>query len=175
MARTHKRQQQSPTLSLPNSRTNLPIPPIRLRVMPLPRLPPPRRRLIELVPLPQPPRLLPRGSQPARLAVLVDRLHDPVDACVAADGLVLRVHEDDLEVLVRRVLVDPVGVEDAEVGAAAADALFGGGFEGALVFELVDALVCGLAYWGGVGETKGLVVFLGWLERGGEQGGRGRQ
>ena len=72
-------------------------------------------------------------------------LDDPIDAGVAADGFVLRIHEDDFEVLVRRVLVDPVGVEDAEVGAAAADTLFGGGFEGALVFQLVDSLVGRLA------------------------------
>ena len=72
-------------------------------------------------------------------------LCDPVDARVTADSLVLRVDEDDLEVLVGRVLVDPVRVEDAEVSAAAADALFGGGFERALVFELVHTLVGGLA------------------------------
>ena len=35
-------------------------------------------------------------------------LCDPVDARVTADGLVLGVDEDDLEVLVGRVLVDPV-------------------------------------------------------------------
>jgi len=75
----------------------------------------------------------------------VDGLCDPVDTRVAADGLVLGVDKDDLEVLVGRVLVDPVRVEDAEVGAAAADALFGGGFERALVFELVHSLVGGLA------------------------------
>lgn len=54
---------------------------------------------------------------------------DPVDPGVTANGLVLRVNEDDLVVLVRAVLVDPVRVEDAEVGAAATDALFGGGAE----------------------------------------------
>ena len=42
-------------------------------------------------------------------------------------------------------MVDPVGVEDAEVGAAEADTLFGRGFEGALVLELVDTLVGGFA------------------------------
>ena len=72
-------------------------------------------------------------------------LCDPVDARVTADGLVLGVDEDDLEVLVGRVLVDPVRVENAEVGAPAADALFGGGFERALVLELVHTLVGGLA------------------------------
>ena len=37
-------------------------------------------------------------------------LHDPVDARIAANGLVLRVDKDDLEILVGRVLVDPIGV-----------------------------------------------------------------
>jgi hypothetical protein len=55
------------------------------------------------------------------------------------------VDQDDLEVLVGGVLVDPVRVEDAQVGAAAADTLLSGGLEGALVLELVDTLVGGLA------------------------------
>jgi hypothetical protein len=58
---------------------------------------------------------------------------------------VLWVDEDDLVVLVGGVLVDPVAVQDAQVGAAAADTLLGGGLEGALVLELVDTLVGGLA------------------------------
>jgi len=91
-------------------------------------------------------RLLASGGEAAHLAVLVHGLDDPVDAGVLADGLVLGVDEDDLEVLVGRVLVDPVGVEDAEVGAAAADALFGDGAERALELELVDTLVDGLAW-----------------------------
>ena len=89
--------------------------------------------------------LLARGSQPTHLAMLVDWVDDPVDACVAADGLVLRVDEDDLVVLVGAVLVDPVAVEDAEVGAAATNTLLGGGLEGALVLELVHTLVHRLA------------------------------
>ncbi len=55
----------------------------------------------------------------------MNRLDDPVDARVIADGLVLGIDEDDLEVLVGRVLIDPVRVQDAEVGAAAPDALLG--------------------------------------------------
>ena len=89
--------------------------------------------------------LLAGGGEATSLAVLVDGVDDPVDAGVAADGGVLRVDEDDLVVLVGGVLVDPVGVEDAEVGAAATDTLLGGGLEGALVLELVDTLVGGLA------------------------------
>ena len=53
----------------------------------------------------------------------------------------LRVDEDDLVVLVGAVLVDPVAVEHAQVGAAAADTLLSGGLEGTLVLELVDTLV----------------------------------
>jgi hypothetical protein len=77
--------------------------------------------------------------------VLVDGVDDPVDAGIATDGLVLGVNKDDLVVLVGRVLVDPVGVENAQVGAAAADTLLSGALEGALVLELVDTLVGGLA------------------------------
>ena len=77
--------------------------------------------------------------------MLVDGLDDPVDARVAADGLVLGVDADDLVVLVGGVLVDPVGVQDAQVGATATDTLLSGGLEGALVLELVDTLVGGLA------------------------------
>ena len=36
---------------------------------------------------------------------------DPVDARIAANGLVLRVDEDDLEVFVGRVLVNPVRIQ----------------------------------------------------------------
>jgi len=90
-------------------------------------------------------RLLAGGGETTSLAVLVDGGDDPVDAGVAADGGVAGVDEDDLVVLVGRVLVDPVGVEDAEVAAAATDTLLSGGLEGALVLELVDTLVGGLA------------------------------
>ena len=89
--------------------------------------------------------LLAGGGETAGLAVLVDGVDDPVDARIDADGLVLGVDQDDLEVLVGRVVVDPVGVEDAQVGATATDTLLSGGLEGALVLQLVDTLVGGLA------------------------------
>lgn len=77
---------------------------------------------------------------------LVHWLDDPVDARITADSLVLRIDEDNLVVLVGGILVDPVGVEDTEIGTASANALFSGGLEGALVFELVDTVVGGLAW-----------------------------
>ena len=114
-------------------------------VVPLPGLPPAGTGVVELVSTAETTALLAGGGETTRLAVLVDGLDDPVDARVAADGLVLGVDADDLVVLVGGVLVDPVGVEDAEVGAAAADTLLSGGLEGTLVLELVDTLVGGLA------------------------------
>jgi hypothetical protein len=114
-------------------------------VVPLPGLPPARSGVVELVSTAKTTALLAGGGKTTSLAVLVDGLDDPVDARVAANGLVLGVDADDLVVLVGRVLVDPVRVEDAEVGAAAADTLLSSGLERALVLQLVDTLVGRLA------------------------------
>lgn len=89
--------------------------------------------------------LLASGSETTRLAVLVHWVDDPVDAGIAADGLVLWVHEDDLVVLVGAVLVDPVAVEHAQVGSTAADTLLSSRLQRALVLQLVDSLVGRLA------------------------------
>ena len=115
-------------------------------VVPLPGLPATSGGVVVLVTTAETTALLAGGGKTTRLAVLVDGVRDPVDAGIAADGLVLRVDKDDLVVLVGRVLVDPVGVENAEVGAAATDTLLSGGLEGALVLKLVDTLVGGLSY-----------------------------
>jgi hypothetical protein len=88
--------------------------------------------------------LLTDGGKTTSLTVLVDGVDDPVDSGVTADGLVGGVDEDDFEELVGGVLVDPVRVQDAQVGAFAADTFLGGGTEGALVFELVHTLSGGL-------------------------------
>lgn len=76
---------------------------------------------------------------------LVHGVDDPVDSGVSADGLVRRVNEDDFKVFVCRVLVDPVRVEDSQVGASSTNSFFGRGAEGSLVLQLVDTLVGGLA------------------------------
>ena len=75
----------------------------------------------------------------------MNRFDDPVDPRVTANDCVLRVDEDDLEVFVGRILVNPVRVEDSEICATAADTFFGCGFERSLVLELVDTLVGGFA------------------------------
>jgi hypothetical protein len=114
-------------------------------VVPLPGLPPSGSGVVVLVSTTETTALLAGGGETAALAVLVDGLDDPVDARIAANSLVLGVDEDDFVVLVRRVLVDPVGVENAEIGAALADTLLSGGLERTLVLELVDTLVGGLS------------------------------
>jgi len=97
------------------------------------------------VTLAQATRFLACRSEATRFTVLVNRVDDPVDPSITTDGLVLGVNENDFEVLVGRVLVDPVRVEDAEICAATTDSFFGGGAEGSLVLELVHTLVGGFA------------------------------
>ena len=91
------------------------------------------------------PTLLASGGKTTHLTVLVYRVDDPVDTCVTANGFVLGVDKDHFEVFVGTVLVDPVAVEDAQIGAASADALFRGRLERTLVFQLVNTLVGRLA------------------------------
>ena len=73
------------------------------------------------------------------------RVDYPVDPWVATNCFVLRVNEDDFEVFVGGILIDPVGVKDSKIGAATTNAFFGSGFQRALIFELIDTLVGRLA------------------------------
>lgn len=59
----------------------------------------------------------------------MDGLDDPIDARIAANGLVLRVDKDDLKIFVGRILVDPVGIQHPQIGTAAPHTFLGGGFE----------------------------------------------
>ena len=76
--------------------------------------------------------------------MLVGGVDDPVDAGVAADGLVLGVHQDDLVILVRRVLVHPVRVQHAKASQLATGTLFCLCLQVAHPLELVDPLILGL-------------------------------
>lgn len=76
---------------------------------------------------------------------LVDGLNNPVDAGIATNGLVLGVDEDNLEVFVGRVLVDPVRIQDSEIGAATSYTLLCRRFERALVLQLINTLIGGFA------------------------------
>jgi len=114
--------------------------------VPLPCLPAASSGVVEFVSAANTSVLLASSGQTTQLTVLVNGVADPVNAGIAADGLVLGVDENDLEVFVCGVLVDPVRIEDSQVGAAATDTLLGDGAERALELELVHTLVGGLAY-----------------------------
>lgn len=53
-------------------------------------------------------RFLAGGGEASGFSVLVHGVDNPVDSGVSSDSLVRGVNKDDLEVLVCRVLVDPV-------------------------------------------------------------------
>lgn len=76
----------------------------------------------------------------------MNRLHDPIDTSIATDGFVLRIDEDHLEVFVGGVLIDPVRIEDTQIGSTTAHSLLGCRFQGSLVLKLVHTLVRWLAY-----------------------------
>jgi hypothetical protein len=80
-------------------------------------------------------------GESSHFAVLVNRVDDPLDAWVVADLRVAGVDADDFVVFHGGVLVDPVRVENAEVGVLASDLLFGNVLEVALEFQVVDTLV----------------------------------
>lgn len=55
--------------------------------------------------------------------MLVHRLGDPLGVWVVADGRMVGIDEDDLVELVRRVLANPVRVENTKRSAAATNTL----------------------------------------------------
>ena len=85
----------------------------------------------------------------AHFAVFVDGVADPVDARVVANLGVRGIHQDDFIVLLGGVLVDPVGVEDAQIGVPTANLLLSNALQVALELELVDTLMPGVVVGGG--------------------------
>merc|ERR1719198_934917 len=67
------------------------------------------------------------GGQAAQVTTVVLLGDDPVDAGIILDGSMGRVHNDDFEEFVGSILAHPVGVEDAHVGASAANLLLSDG------------------------------------------------
>jgi hypothetical protein len=112
----------------------------------LPSLSAPSSCLVVTVTLAQSTRFLSSSSQSTRFTVLVNRVDDPVDTSITANGLVLRVYQDNFVVFVGRVLVDPVRVQDSQVGATTAYTLLRSRLERSLVLELVDSLVGGFSW-----------------------------
>lgn len=93
--------------------------------------------------------LLTSSSETSSFSVLVDWVDNPVDSWVSSDGVVGWVHQDNLEVLVGGVLVNPVRVQHSQVGGSSANSLLSGDSQGLLVLELSNTLVG----WLTVGST----------------------
>merc|ERR1719263_1798075 len=123
-------------------RTGLPVPPEPDGVVLLENGPLGWPSLVSQVTLgAESPVLLACRGEATELSVLVGGVADPVHARVVPDGRVGGVDEDDLKVLVGRVLVHPVRVENAETAALSSDLLLGSGLGVPLGLQLGDTLV----------------------------------
>jgi hypothetical protein len=100
--------------------------------------------IVKLVTLVNTSGLLASGSETTGFTVLVNRVGNPVVSGIVSDGSMAGVDENDLEVLIGSVLVDPVTVQHTQVAGTSTDALLGCRTQRALVLELVDTLVSGL-------------------------------
>lgn len=78
------------------------------------------------------------GCQASQFSVLVLGPGDPVDPGVVPDGVVGRVDQDDLVVLVDTVLGNPVRVEDSQTTKGGSDSLLGLGSKVSGGLQLVD-------------------------------------
>ena len=76
--------------------------------------------------------------------MLVYRVDNPVDTGVVSDGGVVGINQDNLVILVSRILVDPVTVEYPQVGTCSAGTLLCYTAQVAHKFKLGDTLVLGL-------------------------------
>ncbi len=84
--------------------------------------------------------LLSDSSQSTCFSSLVHSGTDPVDAWVSRDCFVVWVHENNFKVLVRRILVDPIRVQHAQIETSTGNSFFSSRTQRTLVFELIDSL-----------------------------------
>ena len=83
-------------------------------------------------------------SQASSFTVLVNRVDNPVNAGIVSDGNVGRIDKNNLEVLVGRVLVNPVRVQYTHVHGVSARALLSNTAQVTSILQLVNTLVLGL-------------------------------
>ena len=72
---------------------------------------------------------------------LVNRVNDPIDPGITTNGFVLRVNQDDFEVFVCGILIDPIGIEHTQIRTTSSNTLLGSGLQGPLVLELIHSLI----------------------------------
>jgi hypothetical protein len=87
--------------------------------------------------------LLSFGGETSEFSVLVHRVADPVDPWIISDGIVCRVYKDNLVVLVGRVLIEPVGVNNPKASQFATSTFLSNRSLTTLEFELCHSLVGG--------------------------------
>lgn len=88
--------------------SRLSVSPERQGVVSLPGLSATSGGMVVSVSLSKTTRFLAGAGEASGFSVLVNRVNDPVDSRISSDSLVGGINEDDLEVLVCRILVDPV-------------------------------------------------------------------
>jgi len=93
----------------------------------------PTDRLAVSVSLAEASRLAIGRREAAHLAVLVHRVDEPLRVWIATDRLVIGIGTDHLKELVRRVLTDPVRVENTQRSALTTNSLLGNSLERPLV------------------------------------------
>jgi hypothetical protein len=76
--------------------------------------------------------------------VLVYGVTDPVDTRIISNLGMCGINKDDLIVLHGSILVDPVRVQNTEVGELTSNLLFSNGLKVSLELEVVDTLMLGL-------------------------------
>jgi hypothetical protein len=81
----------------------------------------------------------------------MDGITDPVDARVVADDFVHRIHADNLEVLIRSILVDPIAVEYTQSSASTTHTLLRNALQVPSELELIDTLVLRLSIHNALG------------------------
>lgn len=107
----------------------------------LPDLSSTRLGVVESVALVDTSGFLTSGSQTSSFTVLVDWVTDPVVTSISSDSLVRWINKNDFEILVSRVLVNPVRVQDSQVGGTTTNSLLSSSSQSSLVFQLVNTLV----------------------------------
>ena len=83
-------------------------------------------------------------GQSTHLTVLVNRVYDPVDAWIVANLWMGRIDQNDFVIFHGCILVDPVGVQDTQVGITTSNLFFRNTLQVALKLQVVDTLMLGL-------------------------------
>jgi hypothetical protein len=80
------------------------------------------------------------GSKPAKFSVFVGRIGNPVNASILTDGPVEGIYQNNLVELVRRILVNPIGVKDSQATTGTTNSLLGNTSQPSLILQLYNTM-----------------------------------